>query len=107
MSNLSTHIPESALYLLKLLANCPCDICKKEIKRIEEQYNVVEKYKVNKAEMMDDIEEVEWHCRYYECGNVINEDEEYCKSCRDRLNPKDHFVDVNKMVCDSRIPENK
>jgi hypothetical protein len=40
---------------------------------------------------MNDEEEkkVEWHCNYYECANVINEDERFCESCLDKFLKED------------------
>ncbi len=35
------------------------------------------------------MEEVEWHCRYYDCGNVIKKDEEYCRTCLERSRQED------------------
>lgn len=81
MLELSSHIPEPALKLLMLLSKCPCDVCKKEIKRLEEKYSVDKKTEVNKAE-----------------------DNNYH---RERLNPEDHIGNTNDMIYDSPTPDNK
>jgi len=80
----------------------------------------------DKAEMMDN-EKITYHCRYYDCGNELDdENEEYCQSCRERLTPeaicpcckmeckyceekRSRALFIHRMVSgyDSPIPENK
>jgi len=34
------HIPYHALRLMELLARCKCELCQKELKKLEEKYGV-------------------------------------------------------------------
>lgn len=38
-------------------------------------------------------EEIEWHCRNYECGNVIKENEMFCKSCLAKYQKKELIME--------------
>lgn len=40
----------AALNLIYLLSKCPCDVCKKEIMRLEDKWGLTDIQKVNKAE---------------------------------------------------------
>ena len=105
------------LKIMKLLAKCKCNLCQKELKRLEDKYKI--KQKVNKGQAVflnhpkeKDLKEITLHEFEIQLMELVRKDVQPERLNPEDIKPFDGILSPNWLVnlvnvCDSPNCENK